>query len=150
MSDLREQIEKNGYVIVDVLSESGISDFRRIMDSMLSESKKSSDTEIHIASLQHLGDEISDFGNENRQYYFHLLTKPGTEPIHHAFHHQRGLDIVEELIGPSLIVNNASILASNLGVSYKLGGHRDVIQIPEDEIEDLIYLSSMVSPLVSQ
>ncbi|MDA0193935.1 MAG: phytanoyl-CoA dioxygenase family protein [Bacteroidetes bacterium] len=139
MSTLREQFQKDGYVIVDVLSESEISDFRTIMDNMLSESKRSSDSETHSAALQHLGDEISDFGNENRQYYFHLLTKPGTQPIHHAFYHQSVLNIVEKLIGPRLIVNNASILASNPGVSYKLGWHRDVIQIPEDEIEDRLF-----------
>jgi len=139
MSSLREQFERDGYVIVQVLSASEISDFRTIMEGMLSESKKSSDTETHSASLQHLGDEISAFGQENRQYYFHLLTKPGTEPIHHAFHHPKVLSIVEELIGPDLIVNNASILASNPGVSYKLGWHRDVIQIPEEEIADRLF-----------
>ena len=139
MSALRDQFEKNGYVIVDVLTESEIRDFRTIMDGMLSETKRSSDTETHSASLQHYGDEISDFGNENRQYYFHLLTKPGTEPIHHAFYQDKVMIIVEELIGPDLIVNNASILAFNPGVSYALGWHRDVIQIPEEEIEDRLF-----------
>jgi ectoine hydroxylase-related dioxygenase (phytanoyl-CoA dioxygenase family) len=109
------------------------------MDSMLSENKKTADTATHKSSLQHLGDEISDFGNENRQYYFHLLTKPGTEAIHHAFHHPKILAAVEQLIGPDLIVNNASILASNPGVNYSLGWHRDVIQIPEAEIEDRLF-----------
>jgi hypothetical protein len=63
MSKLREQFETEGYVIVDVLSEQEINDFRVIMDAMLSENKKTSDTEEHSSSLQHLGDEISDFGN---------------------------------------------------------------------------------------
>ena len=49
------------------------------------------------------------------------------------------MSIVEELIGPDLIVNNASILAFNPGVSYALGWHRDVIQIPEEEIEDRLF-----------
>lgn len=139
MNALRAQFEKNGYVIVDILSEEEIGDFRKIMDGMLSESKKTDDTNKHQSSLQHLGDEISDFGNENRQYYFHLLTKPGTEPIHHAFHHEKMMGIVEQLIGPNLIVNNASILASNPGISYNLGWHRDVIQIPQEEIEDRLF-----------
>ena len=139
MSKLRKQFETEGYVIVDVLSEQEINNFRGIMDAMLSENKKTSDTNEHSSSLQHLGDEISDFGNENRQYYFHLLTKPHTEPIHHAFHHPKVLELVEELLGPDLIVNNASILASNPGVSYKLGWHRDIIQIPEEEIEDRLF-----------
>jgi ectoine hydroxylase-related dioxygenase (phytanoyl-CoA dioxygenase family) len=139
MNALREQFEKDGFVIEDILSELEISDFRKIMDSMLSENKKTHDTNAHKSSLQHIGDEISDFGNENRQYYFHLLTKQGTEQIHHAFLHEKVMGIVEQLIGPNLIVNNASILASNPGVSYNLGWHRDVIQIPEAEIEDRLF-----------
>ena len=139
MSDLREKFETDGFVIVDVLSEEEIADFRTVMDGMLSESKKTSDTEVHSSVLQHLGDEISDFGNEARQYYFHLLTKAGTEPIHHAFYHPKVLTIVEELLGPKLIVNNASILAFNPGVTYSLGWHRDIIQIPQPEIEDWLF-----------
>ena len=139
MSKLREDFEREGYVIVDVLAESEIDGFRKIMDEMLSENKKTEDKGEHSSSLQHLGDEISDFGNENRQYYFHLLTKPNTEKIHHAFYHEKVLSIVEELLGPDLIINNSSILASNPGVSYKLGWHRDIIQIPEEEIEDRLF-----------
>ena len=139
MSALSTQFENEGYLIKQVLNDDEVREFRNIMDSMLSESKKSSDSKSHSASLQHLGDEISDFGNENRQYYFHLLTKPGTEAIHHAFLQKKVMDIVEELIGPDLIINNASILAFNPGVSYKLGWHRDVIQIPEEEIEDRLF-----------
>ncbi len=139
MSKLREDFEKDGYVVVDVLTETEIDDFRKIMDEMLSENKKTKDKTEHSSSLQHLGDEISDFGNENRQYYFHLLTKPNTGKIHHAFHHEKVLSIVEELLGPDLIINNSSILASNPGVSYKLGWHRDIIQIPEEEIEDRLF-----------
>ena len=106
---------------------------------MLSESKKTDDTKSHKSSLQHLGDEISDFGSENRQYYFHLLTKSGTEQIHHAFLNEKVMHVVEQLIGQNLIINNASILASNPGVSYNLGWHRDIIQIPENEICDRLF-----------
>lgn len=139
MSELRNQFEKEGFVIVDILTEEEIADYRQIMDAMLSEQKKSGDTEKHDSTFQHFGDDLSDFASENRQYYFHLLTKPNTEPIHHAFHHPKVLSVVEELIGPKLIVNNASILASNPGVIYQLGWHRDVIQIPEDQIEDRLF-----------
>lgn len=139
MSNLRKQFIKDGYVIVDVLSQQEIGDFRSIMDGLLSESKASDTQKTHNSTFQHFGDEISDFGNENRQYYFHLLTKSNTEVIHHAFYHPKIYKIVEELIGPKLIVNNASILASNAGANYKLGWHRDVIQIPENEIEDRLF-----------
>src|SRR5687767_12821246 len=107
----KERFLEDGYVIIDVLTEGEIRDFRKVMDALLSPQVKATDTKKHSSSFQHFGDEISDFGKEARQYYFHLLTKPGTEPIHHAFHHPVMLKAVEEIIGPDLIVNNASILA---------------------------------------
>lgn len=135
----KEKFLRDGYIIIDVLTKQEIDDFRKVMDALLSPKVKASDTQTHSASFQHFGDEIKDFGREARQYYFHLLTKPGTEPIHHAFYNPTILKTVEELIGPDLIVNNASILAANEGTSYSLGWHRDIIQIPQDEIEDWIF-----------
>ncbi|MCK8494857.1 phytanoyl-CoA dioxygenase family protein [Spirosoma sp. RP8] len=135
----KEKFETDGYVIIDVLTETEIGEFRALMDALISPKVKSADTEKRSSSFQHLGDEIRDFGKEARQYYFHLLTKPGTETIHHAFHHPVILKAVEELIGPNLIVNNASILAANEGTEYSLGWHRDIIQIPQAEIEDWLF-----------
>ena len=136
---LKEKFLKDGYVIIDVLTEKEVKDFRAIMDVLLSPEVKAADTKKHSSSYQHFGDDISSFGTEARQYYFHLLTKPGTEPIHHAFYHPVMLKAVEELIGPDLIVNNASILAANVGTEYSLGWHRDIIQIPQEEIEDWLF-----------
>lgn len=140
MSTLRDKFQQDGYVIVDVLEASELDAFRKIMANLLDVEVRADDAEVHSSTFQHLGDEIKDFARENRQYYFHLLTKPGTEPIHHAFYHSKVMSIVEELLGPDLIVNNASILAANKGVKYDLGWHRDVIQIPQEEIdEEYIY-----------
>jgi ectoine hydroxylase-related dioxygenase (phytanoyl-CoA dioxygenase family) len=137
--NIKETFLRDGYVIVDVLTEQEIAEFREIMDALISPKIKAADTKKKEASFQHLGDEIADFGKEARQYYFHLLTKPGTEPIHHAFHHPVILKTVEELLGRNLIVNNASILAANEGTEYSLGWHRDIIQIPQPEIEDWLF-----------
>jgi len=137
--NIKETFLRDGYVMVDVLTEQEIAEFREIMDALISPKIKAADTKKKEASFQHLGDEIADFGKEARQYYFHLLTKPGTEPIHHAFHHPVILKTVEELLGPNLIVNNASILAANEGTEYSLGWHRDIIQIPQPEIEDWLF-----------
>jgi ectoine hydroxylase-related dioxygenase (phytanoyl-CoA dioxygenase family) len=137
--NIKETFLRDGYVIVDVLTEQEIAEFREIMDALISPKIKAADTKKKEASFQHLGDEIADFGKEARQYYFHLLTKPGTEIIHHAFHHPVILKTVEELLGPNLIVNNASILAANEGTEYSLGWHRDIIQIPQPEIEDWLF-----------
>lgn len=135
----KEKFVRDGYVIIDVLTAEEVADFRKLMDALLSPKVKASDGTKRSSSFQHFGDEIPDFGKEARQYYFHLLTKPGTESIHQAFHHPVMLKAVEELIGPDLIVNNASILAANEGTEYSLGWHRDIIQIPENEIEDWIF-----------
>ena len=137
--NIKETFLRDGYVIVDVLTEQEIAEFREIMDALISPKIKAADTKKKEASFQHLGDEIADFGKEARQYYFHLLTKPGTESIHHAFHHPVILKTVEKLLGPNLIVNNASILAANEGTEYSLGWHRDIIQIPQPEIEDWLF-----------
>ncbi|WP_207423570.1 phytanoyl-CoA dioxygenase family protein [Desertivirga brevis] len=139
MESNKEKFLRDGYVIIDVLTQQEINEFREIMDELISPKIKAESTEKRSSSFQHLGDDLSDFGKEARQYYFHLLTKPGTEPILHAFHHPVILQAVEELIGPNLIVNNASILAANVGTEYSLGWHRDVIQIPQDEIEDWLF-----------
>ena len=138
-SSLKQKFLEDGFVIVDVLTEQEVKEFRSLMDALLSPKVEAHDTKKHSSSFQHLGDEIQDFGKEARQYYFHLLTKQGTESIHHAFHHPVILKTVEELLGPNLIVNNASILAANVGTAYSLGWHRDIIQIPQPEIEDWIF-----------
>ena len=137
--NLKEQFLKEGYIIIDVLSSEEIKHFRGIMDELLSPDKKATSISNKSSSFQHLGDDISEFGKEARQYYFHLITKRGTEPIHHAFHHPIIIKAVEELIGSDLIINNASILAANVGTSYSLGWHRDVIQIPQEEIKDWLF-----------
>jgi ectoine hydroxylase-related dioxygenase (phytanoyl-CoA dioxygenase family) len=139
MENLKELFETEGYVIVDVLTQQEIDDFRAIMDELLSPKIEAKDKKERSSSFQHLGDEIASFGQEARQYYFHLLTKAGTEPIHHAFYHPKILEVVEQIIGPDLIINNASILAANVGTSYSLGWHRDIIQIPQAEIEDWMF-----------
>ncbi len=135
----KDTFNTEGYLIVDVLTEKEVADFRVLMDALISPEIRSSDKESRSSSFQHLGDEIADFGKEARQYYFHLLTKPNTQSILHAFHHPVILKTVEELLGPELIINNASILAANVGTEYSLGWHRDIIQIPQDEIEDWLF-----------
>lgn len=138
-NSIKEKFLQDGFVIIDVLTEGEVAGFRKLMDALLSPKVKAADTKKHSSSFQHLGDEIQDFGREARQYYFHLLTKKGTESIHHAFHHPVMLAAVEQLLGPNLIVNNASILAANVGTAYSLGWHRDIIQIPPVEIEDWMF-----------
>jgi hypothetical protein len=139
MSTLKEQFTKDGFVIVDVLTEEEILKFRNILATLMNPDASSGDKEERSSAFQHLGDDLKDFGKENRQYYFHILTKPGTEPLHEIYHHAGVMQMAEALIGPQLIINNASVLAANKGVKYDLGWHRDVIQIPEEEIKDELF-----------
>jgi len=136
---LLNDYSRDGFVIREVLTPDEVAGYLEVMETLLSTSARPRQTGVHDAAYQHLGDELGEFGRESRQYYFHLLTRPGTEPIHSAFHHPAVLALAEELLGPRLIVNNASILAFNPGVTYGLGWHRDVIQIPEDEIDDRLF-----------
>ena len=96
----KDTFNTEGYLIVDVLTEKEVADFRVLMDALISPEIRSGDTKKRSSSFQHLGDEIADFGREARQYYFHLLTKPGTQPILHAFHHPVILKTVEAQIAP--------------------------------------------------
>ncbi len=138
-TDLKARFEADGYVVCDVLGDEAIASFLAVMEDLLATDVQPEEHRVHDAAYQHFGDELSDFGRESRQYYFHLLTRPGTEPIHSAFYHPVVLGIVEQLLGPKPIVNNASILVFNPGVTYVQGWHRDVIQIPEEEIEDWLF-----------
>src|SRR5690606_5207478 len=98
---LKDQFLKEGYVIIDVLKESEIEGFRTLMDALLNPEIKADPTGGTLsAAFQHLGDQLADFGKEARQYYFHRLTKRGTESIHHAFHHPVILAAVEQILGP--------------------------------------------------
>ncbi len=142
MSNLKANFEKEGYVIEPVLSEAEVVEFRTLMAEILDpEQRADEDEEIYESSYQHFGDPVSSFGKSPRQYYMHMLTQQGTQSILHAYHIPRVIEIVEELLGPHPIINNASILASNAGVQYSLGWHRDIIQIPEEEIRDELFSS---------
>lgn len=139
-TSLKDQFLRDGYVVIEVLNAREIDEFRTLMDGLLNpETHAAGTANKRSAAFQHLGDDLRDFGKEARQYYFHLLTQKGTETIHHAFYQPAILEAVEQILGPNLIVNNASILAANAGTAYSLGWHRDVIQIPEEAIEDWLF-----------
>ena len=53
-----------------------------------------------------------------------------------VFHLPGVLAASEDILGGPLIINNASLFAAEPGTCYNLGWHRDVIQIPEDEIDE--------------
>ena len=137
--EMKRQFVENGYVMQSILSDDELAALREDYEEVLSTSKKAGSSNKHESSLQHLGDDLADFGTQSKHYYFHILTSKGTEILHRAYYHSKIMEIVEFLLGENLIINNASMLAANPGTYYNLGWHRDVIQIPENEIRDELF-----------
>ena len=67
-TSLKDQFLSEGYVIIDVLTDLEINQFRVLMDQLLNPEVKAADTKKHSASFQHLGDDLAEFGREARQY----------------------------------------------------------------------------------
>jgi ectoine hydroxylase-related dioxygenase (phytanoyl-CoA dioxygenase family) len=139
MTHRQDQFARHGFVLERVLTDAEVEDFRRLMAELLDPTKKTASNEVACSSMQHLGDPLESFGTRAKQYYIHMLGTPRATSILHAYHIPAVLEIVEELLGPQPIINNASIFATNPGVSYSLGWHRDIIQIPQNEIRDELF-----------
>ncbi len=132
---MRADHARDGYALVDVLTPGEVAELREQLERLILRGNAlEQPPRFHASDFQHLGDRLEDYGKLTKHYYFHLLTDPRTLPIHGIFHHPALLGAVEALIGPELIINNASLFAAEPGTAYKLGWHRDVIQIPREEI----------------
>jgi len=131
-----------GFLLLDVFPESEAVLIRSQIDEILDRNSKSTTTDkgFHSSENQHAGDAIENFRAKTKHYYFHLLTNELFLPIQHVFHRPEILHTIEQILGAPLIINNASLFAAEPGTTYKLGWHRDVIQIPQKEIdEEAIY-----------
>jgi hypothetical protein len=133
---LRDGYQRNGFALVPVLEPHEVLGLRARIETLLGRAagRASARAGFCSSSFQHHGDRLEDYGKVAKHYYFHLITDPRSLPVHHAFHLPCVLSAAESLLGPDLIINNASLLAAEPGTTYRLGCHRDVIQIPEAEI----------------
>lgn len=113
----REQVEKNGYYIAQVLEGE------------------------ELAAIQKAADEIyhSIYAVENvngaaRQVQPFL--KPGSPmtPFYYLAYDRRITGIIEEILGGPLVWEGAALLCSPR--HYTQGWHRDVLQVPQDKIDD--------------
>jgi hypothetical protein len=129
---------EQGYLLIDVIPEAEAIALRRQIDDLLLPGGKTAagDGAFHRSDNQHVGDRIGTYGDQSKHYYFHLITDELFLPIQHVFHHPRVLEAITALIGGPLVINNASLFAAEPGTTYKLGWHRDVIQIPQEEIDE--------------
>jgi hypothetical protein len=131
-----EAFARDGFVLLDVLNAEELVELRAQLESLIRTGNALERPPQFFASdFQHLGDRLEDYGKLSKHYYFHLLTDPRTLPMQHVFHHRELLAGIEQILGPQLIINNASLFAAEPGTTYKLGWHRDVIQIPQHLID---------------
>ena len=119
--DMRDCLQEEGFFIRRILDDDEIETLRDRYAKVLAVARPNRTGAKVDNSFQHLGDRLEDFGTEARQYYIHVLTSPGTEPLHAVYRHPAILKTVEFLLGGELIINNASILAANPGTYYNLG-----------------------------
>jgi len=133
-----ERYHKQGFTLVDVLAEDEVLKLRQSIDTILgwSADRKVTDTAFHRSDNQHIGDEIETYGKKSKHYYFHLLTDERFLPMQSVFLRPEIMREVEGLLGAPLVINNASLFAAEPGTCYRLGWHRDVIQIPQDQIDE--------------
>lgn len=133
--------QRDGYVILPVLDEQETAHFLAEAEKLITPdaNAKMASSGSSDQAFQHFGDQLEDYGKLPKNYYFHLINNLRARPLHNAFHHRNVLHVIETLLGPELILNNGSMLAAEAGVQYNLGWHRDVIQIPQEQIEDFLY-----------
>jgi ectoine hydroxylase-related dioxygenase (phytanoyl-CoA dioxygenase family) len=134
--------QAHGYALIRVLDAATAEQLRAQIDAiLLPEGRRVTGSQrFHPAENQHAGDAVETYGALSKHYYFHLLTDERFLGVQHLFHHPRILQEVSSLLGEALIINNASLFAAEPGTCYRLGWHRDVIQIPqEDLVEEAIY-----------
>lgn len=136
-SDLK-RYDEQGYVLVDVLSDDEVLRLRQGIDRILgwSEGRVVVDTAFHRSENQHFGDAVETYGEKSKHYYFHLLTDERFLPVQPVFFRPEIMGPVEKLLGAPLVIDNASLFAAEPGTCYRLGWHRDVIQIPQDQIDE--------------
>ena len=128
---------QQGFLLIEVFSAAEAAVLRQRIDDILlpAGTQITADNTFHSSANQHAGDAITTYGRLSKHYYFHLITDALFLPLQHLFHEQRILAPVTDLLGGPLILNNASLFAAEPGTCYKLGWHRDVIQIPPAEID---------------
>ena len=112
---MREEFRELGFTKQVILNAAEIEELRTIYAQVLNTQARSQRGASKSSSLQHLGDQLEDFASEAKHYYFHILTTPGTQALHHVYYHPKIQAVVETLLGADLIINNASMLAANPG-----------------------------------
>jgi len=114
-----EAFTRDGYQIVLVLTDAQIARYLPVADAMMASER---------------------FSREHRFHYISLINPDTAErTLQEVIHHQVLLEAVGRILGVPLIIDNASFLAAEPGVAYRQGWHRDVLQVPQEEIGDFMF-----------
>jgi hypothetical protein len=115
----REQYARDGYVIRDVLPADDLAALREAADALMARPALASQRKFHYLSI--------------------LVPALDARALHRAIHLPAVLETVEALLGPDLRLDNAALLAAEPGVVYTQGWHRDVLQVPQDQIDERMF-----------
>jgi len=115
----KDQFAQEGYVIRDVLSTDDLAALRVAADELLARPALASQRKFHYLSL--------------------LMPTLDASALHRTIHLPAVLETVEALLGPDLRLDNAALLAAEPGVVYTQGWHRDVLQVPQDQIDERMF-----------
>jgi ectoine hydroxylase-related dioxygenase (phytanoyl-CoA dioxygenase family) len=113
------QYKRDGFVILDVLNDNEVAAYRAAADELMTRPNY--------------------VGRQKFFYINFLLPEFELHGLHTAIHHPLLLDAVEQILGPKLVFDNASVLCADPGTVYTQGWHRDVLQVPQDKIDDAMF-----------
>ncbi len=111
-----DQYKRDGYIIVDVLNDNEIAAYRAAADELMSRPNYA--------------------GRQKFFYITFLLPEFEAHGLHTSIHHPVLLEAVEQILGPKLVFDNASVLCADPGTIYTQGWHRDVLQVPQNLIDE--------------
>jgi len=113
----REQVEKNGYYIAQVLQGEELAAIQKAADEIYRQVYASQPANSTARQVQ-------------------LFLKPDSPmtPFYYLAYDKRIMGVTEEILGGPLVWEGAALLCSPL--QYTQGWHRDVLQVPEDKIDD--------------
>ncbi|WP_341663335.1 hypothetical protein [Vibrio sp.] len=145
MNRWKEEYLKNGYIIVDILSDVQSLGFRKILENeVLGLDKRDLIVDPTVKLLdgyfQKEGHKLDDYGNELKLYYINNVSfLDKCEKIRELYCNEKLMNISEEIIGENLALDGSALLLAETGTHYELAWHRDTIQIPQNEISDKLF-----------
>jgi hypothetical protein len=119
MTDRLQQLRTQGYVILPLLDAAEVAHYRQAIAPILAAEAARNDASARQALSANL------FAPPERMQALHPLA---CDP--------RILALVEELIGSQVVLDNATFYMNTEGRTYQQGWHRDIQQVPIDQVDE--------------